>query len=281
MTYPPGGASPAPGYPGAQQSAPYAPTTQFAKADDRPSRLPVYLLAAVAVLGLAAYLLSFGPVWQQDAVDASGVVIFGVIAALFAALFAVVAMLPKQSKHTGVVTATSVVGFLLVIWSLIRFADGAGWALIAIVVVTALQTIAAIGALLLGSGVISPPSPRPKYDPYQQQYGGGYYGQFGQPQQGGMAQGGTHQQHTQSFGQPQGYSQFGGYGGSQPPTGGFAAQDQSGPPTPPTGFPTYSQPPGATSTTPGQHSAPEPAEKPGEQAPAEPQSSSPSGPPPS
>ena len=67
-----------------------------------------------------------------------------------------------------------VVGFLLVIWDLIKGAEGAGWALIVIVVVSALQTIAAIYALLLDAGVMSAPAPRPKYDQYQGPYGGGY-----------------------------------------------------------------------------------------------------------
>ena len=101
MTYSSGG----PGYPGAQ-------TTQFTKADDGPSKLPVYLPRGVAVLGLAAYLLSFGPVWQSAA-RLPARRCSGVIAILFAALFAVIALLPKQGKYTAVVTATAAVGFLL------------------------------------------------------------------------------------------------------------------------------------------------------------------------
>lgn len=241
MTYSSGG----PGYPGTQQSGAYAPTAQFTKVDDRPSRLPVYLLAAVAVLGLAAYLLTFGPVWKDDSSGSAGaaagsvVVIWSIIAALFAALFAVVAMLPKQGRYGPVVTATAVVAFLLAIWTLIKGADAADWALIVIVVVLALQTIAAIAALLLEAGVITPPAPRPKYDQYQQY--GGYYGQqFGQPQTAPQQPPGP-----QSFGQPQGYQQYGGYPGG-PPSGGFPAQPHpQGPPTPPTGFPTYAQPPSA------------------------------------
>src|ERR1700737_3205676 len=60
MSYPSGG----PGYPGSQQQQPsggYTPTAQLPKADAGPSKLPSYLLMAVAVLGLAAYVLSFGP----------------------------------------------------------------------------------------------------------------------------------------------------------------------------------------------------------------------------
>ncbi len=172
MTYSSGG----PGYPGAQPPGGYAPTTQLPKVDDGPSKLPLYLLAGVAILGLAAYLLSFGPAWKSTDASGSVVPILGIVAMLFAALFAVTALLPKQGNYTPVVTATSVVGFLLIIWDLIKGGQAAGWALIVIVVLSALQTVVAIAALLLDAGVITPPAPRPRYDPYQP-YGGGYYAQ--------------------------------------------------------------------------------------------------------
>lgn len=279
MTYSSGG----PGYPG----------TQHAK-EEGPSKLPVYLLAAVAVLGLAAYLLTYGPVWEVGA-SGTGATSLAIIAVLFAGVFAVVALLPKQGNYTAVVTATAVVGFLLVIWDLIENADAAGWALIAIVVVSALQTIAAIGALLLEAGVVSPPAPRPKYDPYQQQYSGGYYGQ--PPQLSAPPQHAASQQQpppssqpTQTIRQP-GYSQYGGYPGGpgqgqghgqgQPPSaGGFSAHGQdSSPPTPPTGFPTYAQPPSSPAS---QEQQPPQHEGRTQQVPIQDQpSSSPSGPPPS
>lgn len=280
MTYSSGG----PGYPGAQHSGAYAPTGQHSK-EDGPSKLPVYLLAAVAVLGLAAYLLTFGPVWQSGA-SLGGATSLAIIAILFAALFAVIALLPKQGNYTPVVTATAAVGFLLVIWDLIENADVSGWALIAIVIVSALQTIAAFGALLLDSGVISPPAPRPKYDPYQQQYGGGYYGQpqhLQGPQHGG-SQPPPSSQPTQTIRQPQGYSQYGGYPGGgpgqAPSTGGFSAPGHdSSPPTPPTGFPTYAAPP--SSPAPHEQQPPQHEARTQQVHIQDPSSSSPSGPPPS
>jgi Family of unknown function (DUF5336) len=292
MTYSSGG----PGYPGAQQPGTYAPTTQFAKVEDGPSKLPEYLLAGVAILGLAAYLMSFGPVWKSG-VSGSGVTTLGIIAALFAALFAIVALLPKQGNYTPVVTATAVVGFLLTIWDLVKSGGGAGWALIAIVVVAALQTVIAIAALLLDAGVISPPAPRPKYDAYQP-YGGGYYGQpqFGGPPSAppgppsappGPPSGppGPPGHPPQGFGQHQGFPPYGGYPGAGP-AGGFPGPGQHpvGPPTPPTGFPTYAQPPSPPAG--GEQQPPAPAEEPTQQVPvqqvpAQPQSQSPSGPPPS
>ena len=84
MTYPPGG----PGYPTSQQPTQQfsAPTQQFGKAEHSsqaqgptqtaagPSKLPFYLLAAVAVLGLLVYLFSFGPMFtdQQHRLPAAG-----------------------------------------------------------------------------------------------------------------------------------------------------------------------------------------------------------------
>jgi hypothetical protein len=239
MTYPPGG----PGYSPAQQHGPYAPTTQF-KVDEGPSKLPVYLLGAVVVLGLAAYLVSFGPVWKSSEMGpVGGTSITGgsleIVGLLLAALLAAVGLIPKGRNYTAIIAVIAVVGFLLAISELINKPSflSIGWALIVIVVLAGFQAIAAVGALLLEAGVITPPAPRPKYDQYQQQYGlpgGGYYGQ---------------QQHTpqQNFGQQRpGYpQQYGGYP-SGPSTGGFP---QAGPPTPPTGFPAYGQPPSSSAPT--------------------------------
>jgi hypothetical protein len=253
----------------------------------------------VAILGLAAYLLTFGPVWkntgQSGAATSSVVTIWGIVGMLFAALFAVIALLPKQGNYTPAVTATSVVGFLLIIWDLIKGGQTAGWALIVIVVLSALQTVAAIAALLLDAGVITPPAPRPKYDPYQP-YGAGYYGQ--QPSFAGPPSG-PQQPHApapQGFGPTPGYPPQFGYRGGQP-AGGFPTRQiptqqiptqqiptqhlpQPGPPTPPTGFPTYAQPPNAPAS-PEQQLASAPPEGMTQLAPAQQQSPSPDGPPPS
>ncbi len=279
MTYSSGG----PGYPGAQPPGGYAPTTQLPKVDDGPSKLPLYLLAGVAILGLAAYLLSFGPAWKSTDASGSVVPILGIVAMLFAALFAVTALLPKQGNYTPVVTATSVVGFLLIIWDLIKGGQAAGWALIVIVVLSALQTVAAIAALLLDAGVITPPAPRPKYDPYQP-YGGGYYAQpsFSGPPSGPQP---PHAHAPQGFGPTAGYPPQVGYPGGPPPSN-FPTQQiptqqmhQPGPPTPPTGFPTYAQPPSAPASPEQQQASPSP-EGATQLAPIQ-QQPSPSGPPPS
>ena len=280
MTYSSGG----PGYPGAQPPGGYAPTTQLPKVDDGPSKLPLYLLAGVAILGLAAYLLSFGPAWKSTDASGSVVPILGIVAMLFAALFAVTALLPKQGNYTPVVTATSVVGFLLIIWDLIKGGQAAGWALIVIVVLSALQTVVAIAALLLDAGVITPPAPRPRYDPYQP-YGGGYYAQpsFSGPPSGPQP---PHAHAPQGFGPTPGYPPQFGYPGGPPPSN-FPTQQiptqqihQPGPPTPPTGFPTYAQPPSAPASSEQQPASPSP-EGATQLAPTQQQQPSPSGPPPS
>jgi hypothetical protein len=236
------------GYPPAQPPTQFGATTQsFAKVEEGPGNLPVYLSATVAILGVATYLASFAV--STNVAPFGGIpgvspgVSYAIIAALIAAFLAGASLLPKQKGYGPVVAAVALVGFLLALGELIDRPSGVsiGWALILIIVFTALQALAAIGALLLDAGVIKAPAPRPKYDQSQYgQYGGPaqYYGQQG-PQYGSP----PHQQHAPQQHAPQqrgGYpSQYGGYP-SGPPTGGFPGQ--SGPPTPPTGFPSFSPP---------------------------------------
>lgn len=296
MTYPPG----SPGYPPAQQPTTQfaAPTQQFsrapeASAPDAPSKLPLYLLAAVAVLGLATYLSNFGPIFTVSNTDfpqlgsASGSSLgigLAVVAAILAGLLAGVSLLPKQRSFIAISAVVSVVGFLLVLAELINkpSAFSIGWALYLLIIFTILQAGTAVAALLFDAGIIAAPTPRPKYDQQQQygQYGapGQYYGQpqgQHQPQHGGQPQHQIPQQ--QRPGYP---SQYGSYP-SGPTTGGFSAMGQQGPPTPPTGFPTYQQPSSSPSSSPTTQT-PAPSSSPS--SPSTPSSSSPqsgSGPTPS
>lgn len=263
MTYPPG----SPGYPPAQQSNQYvAPTQQFGRVAEPagPSKLPVYLYAAVAVLGLATYAFNFGPLLTIKSSDfpqfgsASGSTIgigLAVAASVLAGLIAAVDLLPKQKVSAGVVAAIALLSFLLVLGEVINAPQGVsiGWALYLVIISTVLQAGAAISALLLEAGIITAPEPRPRYEqpqPYGQ-YGAPYYGQPGQQQ--GQPYGAPHA--PQQQGRP-GYpppTQYGaGYQG--PNTGGFSAVaapgPQSGPPTPPTGFPAFGQPQPAGSSDP-------------------------------
>ena len=273
MSYPPGPPS-SPGYPSAQQPTTQfaAPTQQFGRvpdagpgAADGPSKLPVYLTAAVAALGLLAYLSSFGPQFSASADYFTPTLLdLGVVASLLAALIAGVALLPKQDAALGLVAALSLLAFLLVIAVALTAPDGMSldWGLYLIIAFTLLQAIVAVAALLFDSGVITPPVPRPKYEQPYGQYGGPGGSYYGQPHLGGppQQQGPQHQQHP---GYP---SPYGGYPSGNPSTVGFAGQ-QTGPPTPPTGFPAYGQPPSNSAPT--------------NQAPAQPSSSSQSGPAPS
>lgn len=278
MTYPPNNS----GYPPSQQPTTQfaAPTQQFGKIEQQPSnqaqaapaaaagpsKLPFFLLAGVAVLGLLVYLVSFGDVFTIENSDfpqmgsASGTsqgVVMAVVAGLLSALIAAASLLPKQKAPLGVIAAIAVLSFLLMLAEIIQKPEGVsiGWALYVLIVLTFLQSAVAIAALLFDAGIISAPAPKPKYDrqPNYGPYGqpNQYYGQQHAPHQGGGQQ------------RPPYQGSYGGYPGGSPASGGFAPiGQQGGPPTPPTGFPTYSQP--------------QPQSAPAGQTPAQPSSSSPS-----
>jgi hypothetical protein len=265
MTYSPG----SPGYPPPQPGGSYpGATPSFAKTDDVESKLPLYLDIAVVGLGLAVYLLNFGPIFTfcadlgpgagGRAGDAGIAVAISVLAALLAGL----GLLPKGKSYVGIVAAVAALGALLAIAETISTPTGVsvGWALWPLLASSVLQALAAVVAVLLDAGVITAPTPRPKYDPYAQFGQYGQYGQYGGQQPGYYGQPSA-QQHAgpQSHNpQPSGYgAQYGGYPSSQSPTqaavptqsAGFNAQSgpqpavQEGPNTPPTGFPSFSPPP--------------------------------------
>lgn len=291
MTYPTGGH----GYPPSQQPGQYSPAPAFATADEVPSKLPVYLLAAVVVFGIAGYLFSFGPMWATNEIgpiggtDISGGS-FEIVGLVLAAMLAAVSLVPRQRSYTAVIAVIAIVGFLMAISEIINKPQflTVGWALMVIVILGGLQSIAGVGALLVEAGVVTPPQPQPRYDQYSQY---GYYGQPAQPAGGGQTPPAAQSQ--QNAGQQRsGYPSYGGY--PQGPTAlGFPASDQhSAPPTPPTGFPAYGQSSGQGGTSGQQGSSqdkptqqvsttqstqPAPSQQPTTQQ----QSSSPSGPPPS
>jgi hypothetical protein len=200
MTYSPG----SPGYPPAQQqpsgypAAAPAATPDFAK-EPGESKLLQYLTYALVGFGLAAYFASFGPSVAGGALT--------VVAVLLAALLAAVGLVPKASSYLGVVTAISVLGLLLAIVAIVNSSSDVptSWAMYLVLTFALLQAVTAVAALLLEAGVITPPAPKPKYDPYQQQYG-----QYGQ------------QYPQQQYGQQQPY-----YGQQAPPAG-YGAQQQYG-----------------------------------------------------
>lgn len=254
-----------PGYPQSQQPTTQftAPTQQFGKIPDQDygvpgvSKLPTYLTATVAVLGLLVYLSNFAPQFTMSASDfpflgevsgSSTGLGLAMIASLIAALLAGISLLPKQPSLVNIAAVAAVISFLLVIAEVVNKPNEAtvDWGLYLVIAFTLLQAAVAVVALLFESGIVKAPVPRPKYDQGQQygQYPGSYYGQ----QPGQLQQ--------QRPGYPTPYTGSGGYPSTGPSTGGFSpapsgqqssSQAQSGPPTPPTGFPTYGQPPSGTS----------------------------------
>jgi hypothetical protein len=253
MTYPPGN----PGYPPAQQPTTQfaAPTQQFTKVPDAapaaegaPSKLPVYLTAAVVVLGLAVYLSSFGPLFETgaDILFTPTLLDLGVVASLLGALIAGVGLIPKQKSSPALVAVLSVLGFLLAVAIVLTVPAGVGiqWGLYLIIAFGVVQAIVAVAVLLFDAGVLTAPAPRPRFEQQQQQFGqyGGPGQYYGQPHQPGPP---PQQQQRPGYGSPYG----GGYPGAPSSSGGFAGQQPSGPPTPPTGFPTYGQPPSPNSAS--------------------------------
>ncbi|WP_099038515.1 DUF5336 domain-containing protein [Mycobacterium neglectum] len=258
MSYPQGPPG-NPGYPSAQQPTTQfsAPTQQFGRAPEPgpvgpagPSQLPMYLTIAVAVLGLGVYLSSFGPLFTAGADYFTPTLLdLGVVAAIAAGLIAGVSLLPKQKLAPAAIAVLSVLAFLLVIAIVLTAPEGVSidWGLYLIIAFTVFQAIVAVAVLLFDAGVITPPAPQaPRYEPQYGQYGapgGQYYGHQ-------APHSGPQQPQQQGLSQRPGYpSQYGGYQGGGPSTGGFASGQQSGPPTPPTGFPTFGQPPPSSAPT--------------------------------
>ena len=99
------------------------------------------------------------------------------------------------------------------------------------------RRIVAVAALLLDAGIITAPAPKPKYEPQQ-------YGQYGAPGRLLRPAGASTRRTRAAAAAPAATRRStGGYPGRSGSSGGFqAVGQQSGPPTPPTGFPTYGQP---------------------------------------
>ncbi len=251
MTYPPS----SPGYPPAQSPGSYGASSasSFTKSDDGESNLKLYLTIAVVALGLASYLLSYGPMITRILPNGDELVESGstlpIDLALLAALLAGVSLLPTAKNFAAVVAAVAALGGLLLIEDTIG-ASGRGWALWFALGCGVVQAVLAVSALLLDAGVITPPAPRPKYDQYGH-YGqyGGYYGQQNPYQQSPQQSG-----YGSQYGGYQSGPSTGGFGQAGPPSGpmqsaqsGSQQGQQHGSPTPPTGFPSFSPPPSSGS----------------------------------
>lgn len=287
MTYTSGN----PGYPPQPQpnqfNAPNSgPNQPYGRAPERipaapaapagPSNLPLYLTAAVAVLGLLVFGFSFAAPYGfkgESGGDAPRDILtfLPAIAAVAAGLLAGVDLLPKQKNFKAWVAILSVLGLLLAIIEVAQVpqvppmlakvanvTDGVEvkWGLYCVLAFSVLQAGAALAALLLDAGVIQPPAPKPQVDPYGYGGPGQYYGQpAGQPgaaqqhapqHNAPQAPQGQGQQYGQQYGQQGGYQQpgspAGGYPGARPQ---HSSADDSSPVTPATGFSAFGQTPSA------------------------------------
>lgn len=268
MTYPPAN----PGYPAPQQPAGYGGPAGPARTAGS-GKSPAYLTVGVVVLGVAAYLASFGPLLSINTelgpfggaeFTASGLS-YWTVAALVAALLAAVGLLPRAAQtYAGVVAVAAVLGLLLVIGQVVNRPSGVsvGWALWLVLLFTLLQAGAAVTALLFETGVLTAPAPRPRYGQYGDQYGqygppqGGYYG----AQPGGQPGGQLGPQQGGRPGYPTPYP--GAY-----PSANYGVPDTSAPDTPPTGFPSFSQSASQQVQPPVQQPAPAPAQDPTQEPP--------------
>ena len=266
MTYSPG----TPGFPSAQPPGSYGPSTPpfGAGSAEVESKLPHYLRIAVIVLGLGVYLANFGPI--VTVADADYPLVLGdagytVPLAVLGALLAWAGLLPKAKNYTAVVAVVATLGALLAISTVAGDMGDytIGWGLWLVLAFSLAQAGAAIGSLLLESGVVNPPAPRPKYDPYAQYGlppGNSYYGQPGQPGQPNYGNQGRQAPPAPGYPSYGGYSpapSSGGFGAQPTPPGAFGTGAQhsapQGPPTPPTGFPSFTPPTaGGSSATGGQ-----------------------------
>jgi hypothetical protein len=151
------------------------PTERSARSDAE-NRLPRRLFIAVAVLGLAAYGASFGPV--ADGGGTGWSVRFAALAALCAAF----SLLPRQHPQTLVTAALAAMGFLDALSDVVLTAQ-AEWPLTVIAALNAVQAAAAIAALVFWRQAAAGNPEMSGYDAYVDYYNQAvrqYYGQQAQ-----------------------------------------------------------------------------------------------------
>lgn len=212
-----------------QQTPAGGPDTASTAADPSAERGPALarlLGLAAAAFALIIYIVDF----FADTPVTSGIV--GVLI-IGGGLLAATAALPKITGVLAPAAVAVVTGTLLILQAI---AAGASNATTIIALVLAfLQSVAAVGAVLLATGVVAPPAPRPRQPQGYGQPGYGYGPQgYGQPGYGQPGQ----QQAYPGYGQQQGYGQAGqqqaypGYGQQQPGYGqqqpGYGQQQPAG-----------------------------------------------------
>ena len=185
---------------------------------------------------------------------------YPVIATVIAALLAAVSILPKAKNYGPVVAVASVLSVLLVIAQMVSKPPGfaIGWALWLVLVFTLIQAVAASAVVLLEAGVISPPAPRVRYQ-YPDQYM--QYPQYGTTT-GNPLRARLYRRSVPAISRRMAVAIH------RPAASVRPVQD--GPPTPPTGFPSFSPPPSAGQRQESASGQPERSQE----SPSEPQSDS-------
>ncbi|PQM45282.1 34 kDa antigenic protein [Mycobacterium talmoniae] len=148
------------GYYSAERTGGYGAYQPSSARSDSSPPLPRYLSLGVVALGLASYLVSYGPVLGLADIG------WGVRFAVLAALLAAFGLAPGQTPNAKVIAALAAAGFLDALSTLITAPDGSrpGWALTVIVVLNGLQAVAAVAALMLQAGVVGQRASQSEYD---------------------------------------------------------------------------------------------------------------------
>jgi len=124
------------------------------ESESRPDRLSRALWSIVAVLGAATFAVSF----------ASPVALgFPVRLSVFAAIVAAVGLVRGQAVRGWLVIAAALTGFLDAIATWVRSHES-GWPLTVIMVLTALQSLVAVGALIQEATTLRPAGSDPSRD---------------------------------------------------------------------------------------------------------------------
>lgn len=212
------------------------------------SPLPQNLFVAVAVLGLACYGLSFGPV-----VDGGGATGWCVRFATLAGLSAAFGLMSRTHPLPSVTAMLAAMGFLDAL-SFQLLSPEPGWALTVIVMLTAVQAAVAIAALVLSRKAEADNNALTGYEAYAEYYNQAvrnYYSQqaasppleslhrSGEGQAASTAQTNHAVQRTQRASQLAEYAEFvsaqGDYGHAAESTA------EAGPPTPRGALPRFGQ----------------------------------------
>lgn len=159
------------------------------------------LSIAVVVLGLAAYCVSFGPAADGGGND------WHVRFAALAGLAAVIGLLPKQSALAWLPALLAAAGFLDALSNVVS--SGSGWVLTTIVVLNALQAVAAGAALWLVPQPAAAATAAGGYEAYLDYYNQAvqqYYQQSAVAQPDSSQRAAYGQAHAQGYGDSQAQS---------------------------------------------------------------------------